>query len=415
MLTKFYRLNEALEGADATAINNQIIDAIKATGYSGTPSQQWIAGAIRALQKSTSEHKHLVSMLHKYERLPPDEQLEFGKKFSVPTAKNIRALYKVLADNNLIDAVKKETGEIVYNWPSSEDGNDFKGKTDVLSEISRLVVASNAEKNKNNDVFDKTKKEIRRADQLVNDDEEAKLRANGYGKIFDVLQSMSESDIKGVSYITKVREYAKKHKTNYSQILKQQLERGGKITTSLHNFGFINDDGKLNNELISSFFKLFNSDPRLVFKINKNAKTLYDMLEKASADQAYVDNDTARELQGSGEEQQATQLMSQLTQKDIDAITRNQVFPERFKKMGLLDSRGRTNKVYAALQVMLKRKASSLGDVVQGTKDRTGRDEKTGRLEPSHPTNTGDTHARKLDDINRRIQQFSQFNKSKQA
>lgn len=387
MLTKFYRIDEAVDPNNVTQedlpeIISEIEAAVNRNGNYKF-SNGWLAGLLQSLRSDGSEARKLVRMLD-YGTIKDEDQQK--------TAINIKTAFDILTK---------------YGF-ARKYGNDYRlsddrAKNALVSVMRQRLGTSNAATRK--DVLDKQKYAIRSADQQLNNEEEASLRQKGYGDILDVLTSMPADDISAIKYLLKVQDAARKTKKNYSQIFKQQLENNSKYATELYNFGFIKEDGTLNNDLIKSFIDLFNSDPRLVFKLNKNAKTIYDMLEKASADQAYVDNDIAREFHGTPIEKKANELLQTLTPKDKEVILNNQILPKRFSQLGLLNKSGRTNELYAALQVMLKRN-TTLGDVVQGTKDRTGRDDTTGRLDPSHPTNTNPTHVNKLADVSRRFSQF---------
>lgn len=401
MLKRFYRIDEAFDaGVDANSINDEIKQRIKATGYQGTPSQKWISGALRALQKSTSEHKHLVSMLYKLERLPEDQREAFSQRFDVTTARNIRELYRVLAKHDLIDHHKAENGETVFNWPSSEKGNKFKEKTKVLSELSELVVKLN---DASASAADKLKKSLSAQEFEAAKDYINNLPPN-LQKAFNVFMQFDAKELAYFKHLIRVRDDAAGKKTAYTGEVMDKLSMS-ETASRLNALGVISEDGKLNLPLINDIVELL-EEKNFIFKTKKIAIQFFETLKKISADRTYAENDAAKKIAGSDTSLQAADVIEKMT------VSQKSNFQKLFMNSGTLRNANvspsdlRTlmdlklfkpaggNKLEftllgKAVGIALRQGRGVVGNVVKDVAAVTGRSDKDGPnkapLEPSTP------------------------------
>ncbi len=308
MLKKFYRIDEAFDAnVDVNTINDEIKQRIKAAGYQGTPSQKWISGVLRALQKSTSEHKHLVSMLYKLERLPEEQREEFSQRFDVTSARNIREVYRVLAKHDLIDHDKSDNGEIVFKWPSSERGNKFKEKTKVLSELSQLVVKLNDE---SAGAAEKLKKQLSAQEFEAAKDYVNNLPPN-LKKAFNVFMQFDAKELAYFKHLIRIRDEAAGKKSAYTGDVMDKLAVS-ETASRLNALGVVGEDGKLNMSLINDIVELL-EEKNFIFKTKKIAIQFFETLKKISADRTYAENDAAKKIAGTETSLDAAAVIEKMT------------------------------------------------------------------------------------------------------
>lgn len=381
MIKNFFRLDEASPEFDYNEIARAILGQMK---NEPGASPQWISGKIHQLTASPGATR--VSL----------QNLENGVIKDPKTKRDItnaKRVYDILADYGVIS----KSSESSYSMPRDKD---------FLSKIKQSIFS----RENHGNAVDNFKKKLRAADfgaaQDFVKDLPPRLQA-----AFDKFQDLDKRDLAYMNNVNNIREYAKKHKTNYSNIIKDKIISGSEGLLRMQQLGIINGDGTLNLDMINSFKELLQID-NAVYKIKPIAKDFHDMLEKMSSDMAYHDNAVVKRLSGSDVDSDATEIAASLSDREKELYL-NKKITAKFRELGLITPENKYSDLGKAVGILLKNKRDTLGDVEKDIGAATGRNPELGlgKLDPSQP-DQGTQNTRKeakIRDIQRRAKGFSGF------
>jgi hypothetical protein len=404
MITRFFLIENKNESAEyvATKVINEIQNAV---GSRATP--EWIAGLLTQAQSSFTGIRFKLKQLYDgaYEpSTPPDnatpqEKKEFIereriKEINRQEAINALKVFQILYKYNLAD--RKPYGNDYYDYEISRSRNDRR-RNEILS-IIRSRSPQNAATRAS--ALDKLKKELRTADFAAAQDFVQELPER-LKTAFEIFVNLDKNDLAYLNNVYNIKEYAKKRKTNYSNIIKNKIDNGNEYFLRLQQLGIINSNGTINLNIIKSLKELLSID-NIVYKIKPIAKDLHDVLEKISSDMAYHDNAVVKRLAGSDIDKHAAEIVLSFTDKEKE-IYLNKKIIQKFRELGLITPENKYSDLGKAVLILLKNRRDSLTDVKKDIGKATGREPWMGPLTPSQPDQfTQNIRKRaKVDDIKR--------------
>lgn len=385
MIKAFYRLNEAAEmDNNPDQIAQAIISRLKSLN-GATP--KWINGQITSLTDSPSKVR--VSLQNLEDGVIRDE----ATKRNIENAKRV---YDVLDQYGLLDKKSESQYDIV-------DRN-------LLSKVKQHIFTNPHIKGD----AEEFKKQAKFQNEQATKDFVQRLEDAGLGESYRLLLQMNGKDLYSLRHLMTIQKKAREKKRNYSSYLLHELLDGGTLTTRMHELGFINKDGTLNNDMINNFVKMLKFDDNFSYKVKSFAKDLDDMLSKISSDAAYRDNAAAKRLAGSSVDGKAGEIVGLFSDVEKKLYLSNKI-TKRFRELGLVSPANKYTDLGKAVRILLKNQQDSLGDVVNTISGATGRDPslKLGPLDPSQPDQTAQNVRRAAEVRDKKLKggNFTDFSK----